>query len=237
MADEDRLDVTDIASSPAFLALNELINDGTLTAAQVEFYKSKYAKLHEVVLQTYENEKNLLRKAKDLNEDLRKVACQPSLCHATHLMCGTKGRLPLYQERTSAEELGGKDKEIREELEQTRTEFAKVAIVLRYAMSGLHTGCTTNSYATRCRALTQRLRLPGGGRGRAVRREGSDADARGSIPPMPRAAHCAARRPVVTGFARQTRWRSWTGRRRRSRRRRRTKSEKRSRRCGRAWRR
>mmetsp|Transcript_40290 Transcript_40290/g.95676 ORF Transcript_40290/g.95676 Transcript_40290/m.95676 type:complete len:921 (-) Transcript_40290:204-2966(-) len=100
MADEDRLDVTDIASSPAFLALNELINDGTLTAAQVEFYKSKYAKLHEVVLQTYENEKNLLRKAKDLNEDLRK-------------------------ERTSAEELGGKDKEIREELEQTRTEFAK----------------------------------------------------------------------------------------------------------------
>ena len=35
---------------------------------QVEYFKSKYAKLHEAVLQTYENEKNLL-----------KVASPPSL--------------------------------------------------------------------------------------------------------------------------------------------------------------
>uniref|UniRef100_A0A6U2FXG2 Cilia- and flagella-associated protein 58 central coiled coil domain-containing protein n=1 Tax=Hemiselmis andersenii TaxID=464988 RepID=A0A6U2FXG2_HEMAN len=97
---EERVDITDISNSPAFVALNELLNDGTLTAAQVEFYKSKYAKLHEVVLQTYENEKNLLRKAKDLNEDLRK-------------------------EKLAAEDIGGRDKEVREELEQTRTEFAK----------------------------------------------------------------------------------------------------------------
>jgi hypothetical protein len=55
---------------------------------QVEFYKSKYAKLHEVVLQTYENEKNLLRKAKDLNEDLRK-------------------------EKVAAEDIGGRDKEVK----------------------------------------------------------------------------------------------------------------------------
>ena len=68
--------------------------------AQVEFYKSKYAKLHEVVLQTYDNEKHLLRKAKDLNEDLRKY-------------------------KSEAEDIGGRDKEVREELEQTRTEFAK----------------------------------------------------------------------------------------------------------------
>jgi len=94
------VDITDISNSPAFVALNELLNDGTLTAAQVEFYKSKYAKLHEVVLQTYENEKNLLRKAKDLNEDLRK-------------------------EKLAAEDIGGRDKEVREELENTRTEFAK----------------------------------------------------------------------------------------------------------------
>lgn len=71
-----------------------------LACPQVEFYKSKYAKLHEVVLQTYDNEKNLLRKAKDLNEDLRK-------------------------EKAAAEDIGGRDKEVREELEQTRTEFAK----------------------------------------------------------------------------------------------------------------
>jgi hypothetical protein len=56
-------------------------------STQVEFYKSKYAKLHEVVLQTYENEKNLLRKAKDLNEDLRK-------------------------EKVAAEDIGGRDKEV-----------------------------------------------------------------------------------------------------------------------------
>jgi len=93
-------DVTDIANSPAFQALNDLLADGTLTQAQVDFYKSKYSKLHEVVLQTYENEKNLLKKAKDLNEDLRK-------------------------ERQHADELGGRDREIRDELESTRTEFAK----------------------------------------------------------------------------------------------------------------
>jgi chromosome segregation ATPase len=100
MADDEVIDITDISNSPAFLALNDLLADGTLTQAQVEFYKSKYAKLHEVVLQTYENEKNLLRKAKDLNEDLRK-------------------------ERIAAEEVVGKDKEIRDELDHTRTEFAK----------------------------------------------------------------------------------------------------------------
>lgn len=100
MASEGRTDVTDIGNSPAFQALNDLLADGTLTQAQVDFYKSKYTKLHEVVLQTYENEKNLLRKAKDLNEDLRK-------------------------ERQHADELGGRDREIRDELESTRTEFAK----------------------------------------------------------------------------------------------------------------
>ena len=93
-------DITDIANSPAFQALNDLLADGTLTAAQVDFYKSKYTKLHEVVLQTYENEKNLLKKAKDLNEELR-------------------------TERAHADELGGRDREIRDELESTRTEFAK----------------------------------------------------------------------------------------------------------------
>ena len=33
-------------------------------------YKNKYAKLHEVVLSTYENEKTLLSKAKELHHSL-----------------------------------------------------------------------------------------------------------------------------------------------------------------------
>ena len=36
----------------------------------MQLYKSKYAKLHEFVLQTYENEKNFLRRAKELNHRL-----------------------------------------------------------------------------------------------------------------------------------------------------------------------
>jgi hypothetical protein len=35
MADDERIDITDISNSPAFVALNELLADGTLTAAQV----------------------------------------------------------------------------------------------------------------------------------------------------------------------------------------------------------
>jgi len=91
---------TDISSSPAFHALNDLLNDGTLTQAQVDFYKSKYAKLHEEILKIYQNEKTLLPKAKELNEELRK-------------------------KRLEAEEIMGRDKEAHEELERTRTEFAK----------------------------------------------------------------------------------------------------------------
>uniref|UniRef100_A0A7S4KN77 Cilia- and flagella-associated protein 58 central coiled coil domain-containing protein n=1 Tax=Guillardia theta TaxID=55529 RepID=A0A7S4KN77_GUITH len=91
---------TDISSSPAFHALNDLFNDGTLTQAQVDFYKSKYAKLHEEILKIYQNEKTLLPKAKELNEELRK-------------------------KRLEAEEIMGKDREAHEELERTRTEFAK----------------------------------------------------------------------------------------------------------------
>lgn len=36
----------------------------------MDMYKNKYAKLHEVVLETYENEKSLLAKAKELHGQL-----------------------------------------------------------------------------------------------------------------------------------------------------------------------
>ena len=66
----DAVDVADISSSPAYTFLDGLVASGGLSQAQVALYKSKYAKLHEVVLKTYENEKNLLKKAKQLNSDL-----------------------------------------------------------------------------------------------------------------------------------------------------------------------
>ena len=63
-------DVSDISNSPAYQSLDELVGSGKLTQAHAQLYRSKYAKLHEVVLKTYENEKNLLKKAKQLNQDL-----------------------------------------------------------------------------------------------------------------------------------------------------------------------
>ena len=59
-----------ISNSPAFQFLEELLSAGKLTGAQAQLYRSKYSKLHDVVLKTYENEKNLLKKAKQLNQDL-----------------------------------------------------------------------------------------------------------------------------------------------------------------------
>ena len=61
---------SDISNSPAFAYLDELLGQGKLTVAQSKLYQSKYSKLHEVVLKTYENEKNLLKRAKELNKDL-----------------------------------------------------------------------------------------------------------------------------------------------------------------------
>ena len=63
-------DLTDISNSPAYNFLDELAADGKLTKAAVHMYKEKYARLHEYVLRTYENEKNLLKKAKQLNQEL-----------------------------------------------------------------------------------------------------------------------------------------------------------------------
>ena len=70
MADPTAAGSEDISASPAFTFLEELLASGKLTETQVKLYRSKYSKLHEVVLKTYENEKNLLRKAKQLNSDL-----------------------------------------------------------------------------------------------------------------------------------------------------------------------
>jgi multidrug efflux pump subunit AcrA (membrane-fusion protein) len=64
------MDFDEVSASPAYASLDELAEAGRLTQAQVQLFKSKFAKLHEVVLKTYENEKSLLKKAKQLNADL-----------------------------------------------------------------------------------------------------------------------------------------------------------------------
>ena len=70
MADAAAGEQSDISNSPAFAFLDELVQAGKLTSAQQKLFQSKYSKLHDVVLKTYENEKNLLKKAKELNKDL-----------------------------------------------------------------------------------------------------------------------------------------------------------------------
>lgn len=62
--------VKDISNSPAFTFLDGLLRAGKLSAAQVEHYKVKYSKLHEVLISTYQNEKLLLDKAKELKAAL-----------------------------------------------------------------------------------------------------------------------------------------------------------------------
>ena len=63
-------DATDISNSPAFVALDALLMEGKLSQAVVDMYKSKYAQLHDYVIQTYEKEKNLLTRAKVMNQEL-----------------------------------------------------------------------------------------------------------------------------------------------------------------------
>merc|ERR1719161_3369386 len=60
-------DIKDLSNSPAYNVLEDLHKDGSISKAEMDLFKSKYAKLHEFVLQTYENEKNFLRRAKELN--------------------------------------------------------------------------------------------------------------------------------------------------------------------------
>jgi len=62
--------VKDISNSPAFTFLDGLLRAGKLSASQVEFYKQKYGKLHEVLIATYQNEKLLLDRAKELKAAL-----------------------------------------------------------------------------------------------------------------------------------------------------------------------
>jgi chromosome segregation ATPase len=60
----------DINHSPAFSFLDGHCAAGELSSSDAHFYKEKYQSLHEYVLEKYEREKELLRRAKQLNQDL-----------------------------------------------------------------------------------------------------------------------------------------------------------------------
>mmetsp|Transcript_28894 Transcript_28894/g.84706 ORF Transcript_28894/g.84706 Transcript_28894/m.84706 type:complete len:930 (-) Transcript_28894:174-2963(-) len=63
-------DAADITNSPAYAHLDSLVATGQASDVMVSMHKAKYAKLHDVVLRTYDHEKNLLKRAKQLNQDL-----------------------------------------------------------------------------------------------------------------------------------------------------------------------
>lgn len=63
-------ELQDLNSSKAYKILEDQQRDGTLTKQDVDLYKSKYAKLHEFVLQTYSNELGFRQKTRDLRQKL-----------------------------------------------------------------------------------------------------------------------------------------------------------------------
>lgn len=64
-------EIKDVNNTDAFNVLEELHRDGSVSKADMDLFKSKFAKLHEFVLQTYENEKQFLARAKHLNHRLQ----------------------------------------------------------------------------------------------------------------------------------------------------------------------
>jgi len=70
MAAEISDDIKDFNNSAAYKVLDDLQKDGSISVAEMELYKSKYAKLHEFVLTTNDNQKNFLARAKQLNHRL-----------------------------------------------------------------------------------------------------------------------------------------------------------------------
>lgn len=63
-------DIKDVTNTRAYNALEELHKEGSISKAEMDLFKSKFAKLHEFVLQTYENERNFLDRARQLNHRL-----------------------------------------------------------------------------------------------------------------------------------------------------------------------
>eukprot|EP00434_Breviolum_minutum_P020479 symbB.v1.2.018056.t1/scaffold1426.1/size119482/5 len=63
-------EIKDLERSAAYNILDELYRNSSISKAEIDLYKSKYAKLHEMVIQTFENEQNFVTRAKQLNQRL-----------------------------------------------------------------------------------------------------------------------------------------------------------------------
>ena len=66
----DESETASIMNSVAFKALDQYVTDGILSQEIVKFHKDQYAKLHSMVMATYQREKELMKRAKTLNNDL-----------------------------------------------------------------------------------------------------------------------------------------------------------------------
>ena len=74
MADLD--EVRDVRNSLAYNLLEQYCESGWLSRAQADLYKSKYAKLHDAMVDRYSQEKELLTKAQDLKLQLTEKKIQ-----------------------------------------------------------------------------------------------------------------------------------------------------------------
>eukprot|EP01135_Chromosphaera_perkinsii_P005902 Nk52_evm35s370 gene=Nk52_evmTU35s370 len=63
--------LVDINESPAFHVLEEMVKDKSLSQERAMEMKNRYGKLHQHLLDVYESEKSLLRKARKLNSELQ----------------------------------------------------------------------------------------------------------------------------------------------------------------------
>lgn len=106
--------LSDISNSPAYGSLDVLVQSGELPEAQAAVFKAKYAKLHDVVLRCYDEEKRLLRKAKQLNQEL--IAEKQKLDKATARAADDSDLISSLQDELSK---GQADLAVREEKEMT----------------------------------------------------------------------------------------------------------------------
>ncbi|CAK0904875.1 unnamed protein product [Prorocentrum cordatum] len=60
----------DLSNSLAYNVLEDLQKGGSISKVEMDLFKSKYKKLHEFVLQTYDNERKFRTRARDLNNKL-----------------------------------------------------------------------------------------------------------------------------------------------------------------------
>ncbi|KAF4687476.1 hypothetical protein FOZ60_003950 [Perkinsus olseni] len=64
--------LNDRAGTLAFNVLDTLHREGSLSRDEMEFYKVQYERLHKTITESYESERELLQKGKDLNVELTK---------------------------------------------------------------------------------------------------------------------------------------------------------------------